>query len=156
MSVGALVLAAMLVAASGLAASRQASQAPAITSFTPARGPIGTSVTIVGTNLSGASVAFNNVSANAGPGEAPAEEGAGTQIVAIVPTGATTGLISITTAHGSTKSFSPFTVTAAPAAGTRPAKPAPVNYFTFKRQVKLQPGQTLHFKKGKGYYAALP
>jgi hypothetical protein len=39
---------------------------------------------------------------------------------------------------------------------SRPAASAAVvhHYFTYKTQVKLTPGQTLHFAAGKGYYAA--
>lgn len=34
------------------------------------------------------------------------------------------------------------------------AKPAAVHYYTYKSEVPLQGGQTLHFTSGKGYYAA--
>jgi len=34
-----------------------------------------------------------------------------------------------------------------------PAKATPIKYFTKKTQVHLRAGQTLHFAKGKGYYA---
>jgi hypothetical protein len=52
-----------------------------------------------------------------------------------------------------------------PGAGRTPtakrvAKPAAkgiarkVPYFTYKRNVKLHAGQTLHYTRGRGYYAA--
>ena len=33
-------------------------------------------------------------------------------------------------------------------------QPVAGKYYTYKAQVKLGAGQTLHFTKGKGYYAA--
>jgi hypothetical protein len=33
-------------------------------------------------------------------------------------------------------------------------KKAPARYYTYKRQVPLRPGQTLHYTPGRGYYAA--
>jgi hypothetical protein len=44
----------------------------------------------------------------------------------------------------------------APTTKTQPPKtaPTPVRYYTYKSQVKLGAGQTLHFKSGRGYYAA--
>jgi hypothetical protein len=44
-----------------------------------------------------------------------------------------------------------------PAAATvvKPAKqPVSARYFTYKRDVPLGPGQTVHFQSGRGYYAA--
>ena len=82
--------------------------APTITSFVPTSGPVGTSVTITGTNLTGAtSVKFNGVSATITSNTA-------TQIVTKVPTGATTGPITVTTANGTATSATNFTVTAPP------------------------------------------
>jgi hypothetical protein len=82
--------------------------APTITSFVPTSGPVGTSVTITGTNLTGAtSVKFNGVSATITSNTA-------TQIVTKVPTGATTGPITLTTANGTATSATNFTVTAPP------------------------------------------
>ncbi len=79
--------------------------APTITSFTPTNGPVGTSVTITGTNLSGATaVTFGGVSASITSDTA-------TQIVAAVPTGAATGTISVTTPGGTATSAGSFTVT---------------------------------------------
>jgi IPT/TIG domain len=87
--------------------------APTITTFTPAFGPVGTSVTITGTNFSGtvsgasfttSSVKFNNVSATT------FHVNSATQITATVPTGATTGKITVTTPGGTATSATNFTV----------------------------------------------
>ncbi len=84
-----------------------ASSCPTITSFTPAIGPVGTSVTITGTNLGSAtSVKFNGTTAAITSNTA-------TQIVATVPTGATTGPITVTTAGGTGISSTNYTVGAA-------------------------------------------
>jgi Bacterial Ig domain/IPT/TIG domain len=81
------------------------SNPPTITSFTPASGPVGTSVTISGTNFTGATaVTFNGTSTNF-------TVNAATSIQAAVPAGATTGPISVTTPAGTATSASAFTVT---------------------------------------------
>jgi Ca2+-binding RTX toxin-like protein len=68
--------------------------APTITSFDPTSGPVGTSVTITGTDLSGAtSVTFNGVAATITSNTA-------TEIVTTVPADATTGPIAVTTTGG--------------------------------------------------------
>ncbi len=78
---------------------------PKIESFTPASGPVGKKVTITGKKLSGATnVSFNGVSAQIVSDTA-------TTIVAKVPTTATTGKISVTTAGGTGTSATSFTVT---------------------------------------------
>jgi hypothetical protein len=80
--------------------------APTITSFTPASGPLGTSVTISGTNFSGTTaVTFNGVSAAFTVNSA-------TAIQATVPAGATTGPLSVTTPGGTATSTNNFTVSA--------------------------------------------
>ena len=82
--------------------------APAITSFTPPSGSVGTSVTITGANLASAtSVKFNGTTAT------PTSDTA-TTIVVPVPTGATTGTISVTTTGGTATSSTSFTVVLAP------------------------------------------
>ena len=79
---------------------------PTITSFTPVSGVVGTKVTLTGTNLGGAtSVTFNGV-----PSTALTLTSA-TSIAATVPTGATTGLISVTTGAGTGMSATVYTVT---------------------------------------------
>jgi hypothetical protein len=59
-----------------------------VTTFTPTSGPVGTEVTINGTGLTGATVTFSGVNATI-------VSNTGTQIVAIVPATATTGLMSV-------------------------------------------------------------
>ena len=78
---------------------------PVVTGFSPASGPDGTSVTVSGSNFSGATaVSFNGVSASY-------TVGSGTQIVATVPSGATTGRIAVSNAKGTGTSSGSFTVT---------------------------------------------
>jgi hypothetical protein len=78
--------------------------APAVTSFTPASGPVGAGVTISGTNFPGATaVTFNTVSASFTVTSA-------TTIQATVPAGATTGPLSVTSPGGTTTSANSFTV----------------------------------------------
>ena len=80
--------------------------APSITSFTPVGGPVGTSVVITGTNLTDAtSVAFGGIATGA------YTVNSATQITAMVPTGAITGPITVTTAAGTATSAASFTVT---------------------------------------------
>ena len=78
---------------------------PTITSFTPTSGPVGTGVTIKGTNLSGATkVTFNGTVATITKDTA-------TKIKVKVPSGATTGKITVTTTGGTVTSTSKFKVT---------------------------------------------
>lgn len=75
-----------------------------ITSFAPASGAEGTSVTITGTSLTGATaVTFNGTSASF-------TADSDTQITASVPSGATSGLIRVTTAVGTAISSNDFIV----------------------------------------------
>ncbi|GAB2964701.1 hypothetical protein GCM10027048_37650 [Hymenobacter coalescens] len=86
--------------------------APTISSFTPASGPAGTSVTLTGANFTGATaVRFNSLAATFTVNSA-------TQITTSVPTGATSGLISVTTPGGTGSSASSFTVPVPNAAPT--------------------------------------
>jgi hypothetical protein len=84
--------------------------APTISSFTPNSGCIGTSVTITGTNFTGASsVTFNGTTSSYTVNSA-------TQITATVPAGATIGAIAVTTSGGTVNSAGTFTVNPTPAA----------------------------------------
>jgi YD repeat-containing protein len=79
-----------------------------ITFFSPDEGPVGTEVTIYGAGFSPTpadnDVKFNGVTASV-------ISSTNTQIVASVPTGATTGPISVTNSNGNVTSATPFTVT---------------------------------------------
>ncbi len=80
--------------------------APTITSFTPKAGPVGTSVVITGANLAGtAGVKFNGTAATF-------TENSATGVTATVPTGATTGRITVTNAYATGTSAIDFKVTA--------------------------------------------
>ncbi|MGA9672940.1 MAG: IPT/TIG domain-containing protein, partial [Terracidiphilus sp.] len=80
---------------------------PTVASFQPASGPVGTSVIVTGTNLTGATlVAFNGSAAT------PFTVNSATQVTATVPSGATSGKISVTTPGGTATSTGDFTVTA--------------------------------------------
>jgi hypothetical protein len=79
---------------------------PTVASFSPPSGPVGTTVDVQGTNLSGAtSVTFNNTAST------NFTVNSSTDIHADVPNGATSGLIAVTTAQGTGTSASSFTVT---------------------------------------------
>jgi len=91
----------------GLVQIEGSTSAPTITSFSPTSGPVGATVTINGTNFTGAtSVKFNGVTGTFIVNSA-------TKITATVPTGATTGRITVTTPGGTATSTSDFTVTTA-------------------------------------------
>ena len=78
---------------------------PTITGFSPPSGPVGTSVTINGTNFTGVTVVkFNGVIATF-------TFNSDTMITATVPAGATTGKIIVKTPGGSATSPTKFTVT---------------------------------------------
>jgi IPT/TIG domain-containing protein len=89
---------------------------PVITSFAPTIGVAGTSVTITGTNFTGATdVRFN------GTGTTFTVSNPGT-ITAAVPVGASTGLITVKTLDGTAITTANFTVTSAPfALGSTPS-----------------------------------
>ncbi len=93
---------------------------PSISSFTPASGLIGTQVTIIGNNFSGATqVMFNNVAATT------FTVNSDTQIRANVPAGATTGKISVSTPTGTITSASDFTVVVTTGINSPTNKPIP-------------------------------
>jgi hypothetical protein len=87
---------------------------PILVSFTPASGQVGTSVLITGINLSGATVvAFSGTSNNTVTSGFTVNS-AGTQLTVAVPTGASTGPLSVTTPGGTATSATNFTVIPAP------------------------------------------
>lgn len=95
--------------------------APTISSFTPASGTLGSSVTIIGTNFN-ATPANNTVTFNGVP--AAITSASTTQLVATVPALATTGAIAVTTSNGTVTSTTNYTVTNP---GT-PTTPPATNY----------------------------
>ena len=81
-------------------------QAPTISNFTPSSGPVGTLVTITGTNLT------TPTALTIGGVAAIAISNTGTSLVAMVMPGAVTGAVSIITAGGTANGTGNFTVTA--------------------------------------------
>ncbi len=134
---------------SPIAVSGQVPAAPVISSFTPATGPWGTTVTINGTNFTNASaVKFNSTYA------VPFTVNSTTKITVNVPQGATTGKIQVITPGGTAVSGSDFTALL-PASITSftPATAAvgtSVNItgtnFTGATQVKFNTGMATTFK----------
>lgn len=80
---------------------------PSISSFSPSGGSVGTTVTIVGTNFS-TTASNNTVSFNGTT--AVVTSSTSTEIITTVPTGATTGPISVAVSGETGKSSSNFTV----------------------------------------------
>lgn len=87
--------------------TRQLSTTVSIIEFTPDKGPVGTAVTIFGTGFSLTpaqnSVSFNGVAATV-------TAASGTQLTAVVPAGAATGPITVTTPNGTAVSANNFEV----------------------------------------------
>ncbi|MBS0571464.1 MAG: IPT/TIG domain-containing protein [Proteobacteria bacterium] len=81
--------------------------APQVLGLNPASGPVGTSVTIAGSNFD-PTVANDTVSFNGTV--AAVTSASATQLIAVVPAGATSGAISVTVAGATTASASSFTV----------------------------------------------
>ena len=99
------VIEAIPSALGGDGASFSVTQAPTLTNFTPTSGPVGTSVTVTGTNFTGAStVSFDGSAATFTVNN-------NTQITTTVPAGASSGPITVTTPGGSATSDASFTVT---------------------------------------------
>ncbi len=90
--------------------------APAITAISPSSGPVGTLVTITGTDL------HNPTAFTIGGVTAIVITNTGTQITGMVMPGATTGPVTITTADGTASSAVNFTITASPHPGVQQAK----------------------------------
>jgi len=111
-SVFASVLVAMLLASAGAGSPKRAHLAPVITSVKPTSGAVGTVVIISGSDLLEPTIAFNKVMA---PTPATPEfTNSATRITALVPPGATTGPITVTTSGGSVTTNSNFVVTPSP------------------------------------------
>jgi gliding motility-associated-like protein len=85
---------------------------PTITSFTPTSGPIGTTVTVTGTNFS--TTPANNIARFNGT-TATVSASTATSITTTVPTGATTGAITVTVGGNTATSATDFSITTAPA-----------------------------------------
>ncbi len=95
-------------------------QPPAITAFTPVKGPVATAVTITGSHFNGTTtVAFNGTPASF-------TVDSDTQIRATVPAGATSGKISVTNADGTAFSATNFSVISPPAIASFTSVSAPV------------------------------
>jgi subtilisin-like proprotein convertase family protein len=87
-------------------ASFQVSPPPTITGFTPVSGKVGDTVTIAGTQLTGATaITFGGIPAATFAVTSP------TSMTAVVPAGAGAGTIAVTTPGGSATSTAPFAVT---------------------------------------------
>ena len=81
---------------------------PTISGFTPTSGPVGTVVTISGTNFTGATaVTFNGTSA-------PFTVSSDASVATMVPAGATSGNVQVTTPNGVATSTASFLVTTPP------------------------------------------
>jgi uncharacterized repeat protein (TIGR03803 family) len=79
---------------------------PKIASFSPTSGPVGTSVVITGNSFTGTTkITFGGIAATS------LQVISDTQVDALVPTGAVTGKIQVTTAGGTATSSASFTVT---------------------------------------------
>jgi hypothetical protein len=89
-----------------LTSNRKFNVVPVISSIAPTSGPVGTQVTITGTGLTGTTkVTFGGVKTTTFSVDS------GTQITAILPTGAKTGKIAVITPGGTASSKAIFTVT---------------------------------------------
>lgn len=98
-----------IVMADKVLAAAPAPQSPTITSFNPTSGTVGQSVLITGTKFTGTTnVSFNNVAATA------FSVNSSTQITVMVPAGASTGVLKVTTPSGTATSSGSFTVTPSP------------------------------------------
>ena len=106
-----------------------ANPAPVITSFTPTSGAAGTAVTITGTGIAAAtSVGFNGIVAAYSVASV-------NSITAVVPTGATTGSISVATAGGEALSAGSFTISGITSGTTR----QPISRLTPRCQGTFEP-----------------
>jgi hypothetical protein len=110
----------------GTATSKAALPITAIVGFSPASGPVGTKVTIVGTHLTGATVKFHGTSA------APSDyvSQSDTKLVVKVPTGATSGAVTVSTSAGTASGPKSFTVITTARIDSFPASARPGTRIT--------------------------
>jgi len=116
-------------------------QAPVLTSISPNAGPVGTSVTLTGTNLTGATVVtFSGTSNNTVT--SVIVNGTGTQTITVnVPAGATTGNVTVTTPVGTSNGVvftvqQPTTVASIVPTGANPTNATSVTFtVTFAANV---------------------
>ncbi len=99
-----------------------------ISAFTPAKGPVGASVTIFGRGFSPVP-AQNDVQFNGVPASVTAASAV--QLAVVVPAGAITGPIQVTAPAGTGTSAQPFTILAAPVVTPASAALLPKQTFTF-------------------------
>jgi RHS repeat-associated protein len=104
-----------------LSAARRPSNSVQVLQVSPGSGPVGTSVRIIGTGF-GATAGQNTVRFNGT--SATVTSASASELVAVVPAGATTGPVSVTSPTGSATSDSPFTVSPAAAPVINTAAPA--------------------------------
>jgi hypothetical protein len=89
-----------------ISGSATATNPPTISDFTPAFGPVGTNVTITGAYFTASTtVAFSGVAATS------VAVASATTLTATVPSGATSGAITVSTSGGTAASATPYTVT---------------------------------------------
>ena len=86
------------------AVTPEAQGAPTITGFSPTSGPVGTVVTIAGTNLENATVSFDGV-------QGILKKDSSTKVKVVVPSGAVSHKIVVTTPGGSASTATKFHVT---------------------------------------------
>ncbi|HEY1525241.1 MAG TPA: RHS repeat-associated core domain-containing protein [Candidatus Angelobacter sp.] len=87
---------------------------PAITDFTPKSGPVGTLITLTGTNLTSGNTAQVTLSQQGGGTiAAPISTASPANISFVIPAGAASGLITVTASNNSTTSATALNVTAA-------------------------------------------
>lgn len=96
----------------GVAFTLSGGQAPVIADFNPKSGPIGTLVTITGTNLMAGSTTPTVTFAGAGSSRLPGQVAfaSATEVRATVPAGAVTGVIELITTAGTATTSLPFTI----------------------------------------------
>jgi hypothetical protein len=103
--VGAAVLAAVSVGLAVIPAAASPAPTPTISSFSPTSAPVGTLITIEGSNLSGATGVDFNLSV-----PAPVTVNSSTEVTTTVPLGDDDGPITVTTPGGTATSSSIFTL----------------------------------------------